>query len=141
MQILVATRRGAPTTARGRVRCAVAISSLNDLGHLSQRIRSHETSASHAEACVVLRAMAKQQDNRRNIARVLTRNNKFLAKGFGKIIKCYFDAGNVIYPFVGPLKKCRTKTRATFSLSFSSSPNMTVYYTNFDNFLKVLPNI
>ena len=28
MQILVATRRGAPTTARGRVRCAVAISSV-----------------------------------------------------------------------------------------------------------------
>ena len=26
---------------------------LNDWGHLSQRIRSHETSASHAEACVV----------------------------------------------------------------------------------------
>ena len=42
-----------------------------------------------------IRAMAKQQDNRRNIARVLTRKNKFLAKGFGKIIKCYFDAGNV----------------------------------------------
>ena len=31
--------------------------------------------------------MAEQQDNRRNIKRVLTRKNKFLAKGFGKIIK------------------------------------------------------
>ena len=67
---------------------------LNNGGHLSQRIQSHETSGNHAEACRK-RAMAKQQDNRRNIARVLTRKNKFLAKDFGKNIKCYFDAGNM----------------------------------------------
>ena len=64
---------------------------LNDWGHLSQRIevtKPPQVMRSHAS---YIRAMAKQQDNRRNIARVLTRKNKFLAKGLGKIIKCYFS--------------------------------------------------
>ena len=61
-----------------------------------------------------IRAMAKQQDNRRNIARVLTRKNKFLAKGFGKIIKCYFDAGMCNLPFRGSTEEVSNANKGNF---------------------------
>ena len=72
---------------------------LNDWRHLSQQIRSHESSTHYAEACLTrLRMMrvsymsnGETGDKRRSVARVFAGKNKFLAKCFGKTSECYVD--------------------------------------------------
>ena len=72
---------------------------LNDWRYLSQRIRNHESSTNHAEACVIYEQWRNRWDNRRSFARVFAGKNKLLTKCFGKTSECYIDVSKVQLTF------------------------------------------
>ena len=93
---------------------------LNEWGQLSQRIRTHETSASHAE----------DWRNNKTIEKTLhvslLEKTNFWQKVLERLLNVTLMLAMCNLPFRGFTEELSNKNKGNF-LSFSSSPNMTVY--------------
>ena len=72
---------------------------LNDWRHLSQRIRSHESSTHHAEACFIYEQGRNRRITEEALLKFLLKKTKFWAKCFEKTSKCYVDVNKVQLSF------------------------------------------
>ena len=109
---------------------------LNDWKHLSQRIRTHESSTHHAEACVIYEQWRNRGDNKRSVARVFAGKNKLLEKCFGKTSKCYVDVSKVRLTFCGSSEERLKDNKGNF---LSIIQLLAKYNTILDKLLQLLP--
>ena len=88
---------------------------LNDWRHISQRIRSHESSTHHAEACVIY----EQWRNRGTIEEALHESLLEKTNFWQNVLERLMDFTLI--------KNFRRITRTIFSLSYNFLPNTTLF--------------
>ena len=93
---------------------------LNEWRHLSQRIRSHATSASHAEA------WRNNKTIEETLHVSLLEKTNFRQKVLERLLNVTLMLAMCNLPFRGSNEELSNENKGNF-LSFSSSPNMTVY--------------
>ena len=87
---------------------------LNDWGHLSQRIRSHETSASHAEACVVYEQWRNNKTIEETLHVSLLEKTNFWQKVLERLLNVTLMLAMCNLPFRGSTEEVSNENKGNF---------------------------
>ena len=87
---------------------------LNDWGHLSQRIRSHETSASHAEACVVYEQWRNNKTIEETLHVSLLEKINFWQKVLERLLNVTLMLAMCNLPFRGSTEELSNENKGNF---------------------------
>ena len=87
---------------------------LNDWGHLSQRIRSHETSASHAEACVVYEQWRNNKTIEKTLHVSLLEKTNFWQKVLERLLNVTLMLAMCNLPFRGSTEEVSNENKGNF---------------------------
>ena len=87
---------------------------MNDWGHLSQRIRSHETSASHAEACVVYEQWRNNKTIEETLHVSLLEKTNFWQKVLERLLNVTLMLAMYTLPFRGSTEEVSNENKGNF---------------------------
>ena len=87
---------------------------LNDWGHLSQRIRSHETSASNAEACVVYQQWRNNKTIEETLHVSLLEKTNFWQKVLERLLNVTLMLATCNLPFRGSTEELSNENKGNF---------------------------
>ena len=108
---------------------------LNDWGHLSQRIRSHETSASHAEACVVNEQWRNNKTIEETLHVSLLEKTNFWQKVLERLLNVTLMLAMCNSPFRGSTEELSNENKGNF---FSIIQLIAKYDSVLDKLLQLL---